>query len=60
MILVINLLSASESKAQMVVPRGIVSDMVLVTQLVTPCSWRSLSTLGLCYTPMEFAVSGLL
>ena len=35
-ILLNNLLGASESKAQMVVPRGTVSVTVLVTPLVTP------------------------
>ena len=58
-ILLINLLGARESKAQMVVPHGTVSAMVLVTPLVTLCFWRSLSDLGLCSTPLEFAVSGL-
>ena len=58
MILLINLLSASESKAQMVVPHGTVSVMVLVTPLVTLCSLRLLSTPRLCSTPLEFAVSG--
>ena len=58
--LVINLLGASRSKAQMVVPCGTVSGTVLVTPLVTLCSWKSLSTPRVCSAPVEFAVSGLL
>ena len=51
MILLTNLLGASESRAQKIVPRGKVSAVVLVTPLVTPCSWRSLSTLCFALLP---------
>ena len=56
----INLLGASGSKAQMVVPHGTVSAMVLGTLLVTPRSWRLLSIPRVCSAPIEFAVSCLL
>ena len=59
-ILLINLLRASESKAQMVVPYYTVSATVLVTPLVTPSFWKQLSILGLCSASLEFDVSGLL
>ena len=59
-ILLNNLLGASESKTQMVVPHGTVSATVLVTPLVTPCSWRSLRAPGVSSAPVEFVVSGLL
>ena len=54
-ILLINLLGDSGSKTQMVFPRGTVSAMILVSPLVTLCSWSSLSPPRLC----SFAVSGL-
>ena len=43
--LVISLPGASESKAQMVAPRGAVSATVPVIPLVTLQSWRSLGAL---------------
>ena len=55
MILLINLLGASEFKAQMVVPHGTVSVTVLVTSLVIPCSWRSLSIPGGHSALLDFA-----
>ena len=56
MILVFNLLGASESKAQMIVSHGTVSATVLVAPLVTLCSWRSLIAPRLCSAPLDFTV----
>ena len=58
--LVINLPGVSSSKAQMVIPHNPVSAMVTVTHLVNLCPWMLLSTPWVCFTTMEFAVSGLL
>ena len=56
----INLLGVSESKVQMVAPRGTVSALVLVSPLVTSCPWRLLITPRLCSTPLEFVTPSLL
>ena len=60
MTLVINLLGASGSKAQIVVPHGTDSAMVLVSPLIAPCSWRWLRDSKVFSAYVEFAVSGLL
>ena len=59
-ILLINLLGGKESMTQMVVTCGTINAVVLVTPLVTLCSWRLLSAPGLCNIPVEFALSGIL
>ena len=57
MTLVINLIGASESKAQMAVPCGTVSATVVVTPLFVPRSWKSLKAPKVCSAYVKFAVS---